>query len=474
LDRLEKYDVAVLSGTDKGSSSGGQKMKSILTTVIFFVVVLIFLQAQAGAFYVEVDDMVFSLGRVKVTGPLGYSETIFEGGARMLVYFEGDEGVADDDNGNGLDEVNAQIINFEMTSMTLLYGPIRLREHPGITTMGKIEEVTNDIPGILEVTQFSITGKAEMYFDMFFEVEMGGKLYYSDSPIRHWYLIEHKPPEDGFEFFQSLVTVQLVDTYGLPTGFALWFDWNTDNYAIETDVYESCTGEIEIWDMESLAEVVDVSGEITQVVFFEDVDEGSAYTDDFDRREEVQMGLQELGLKGMNPTLGSIRLTLKRDSISLGEIEETAANTFGILDIPPFTPTGTAANTMEVYFEVGMGLNLYVTFDPILLEGVMTHKPSISGEIFTSADYVRLYEVTGLPSQYSMRVAWLVLSPCVRCGDFDGDGLVDMLDYGEFAGKWKWSQSGVDQYNAADMNCDRVVGIQDLSDFILMWLGDCS
>ena len=108
----------------------------------------------------------------------------------------------------------------------------------------------------------------------------------------------------------------------------------------------------------------------------------------------------------MNTTLGSIRLALKRDSISLGEIEETAANTFGILDVPPFVSTGTAASTMEIYFEVGIGLNLYVTFDPILLEGVITHKPSISSEVFTSADYVRLYEVTVLPSQYSMRVSW--------------------------------------------------------------------
>ena len=125
-------------------------MKSIRTTVFFFVLFLIFLQTQAGAFYVEVDDMVFSLGRVKVTGPLGYSETIFEGGARMLVYYEGDEGVADDDNGNGLDEVNAQIINFDMPGMNLLYGPIRLREHPGITSMGKIEEVVIRLGAVVE------------------------------------------------------------------------------------------------------------------------------------------------------------------------------------------------------------------------------------------------------------------------------------------------------------------------------------
>jgi hypothetical protein len=128
---------------------------------------------------------------------------------------------------------------------------------------------------------------------------------------------------------------------------------------------------------------------------------------------------------------------------------------------------------MEVYFEVGMGLDLYLTFDPILLSGVITHKPSISGEIFTSADRARLYEVTGLPSPYSIGVPWLVLSPCGRCGDFDDNNLTDMLDYSEFAVNWQWSQSGVDQYNTADMNCDGAVNIHDLSDFVLMWFGDC-
>jgi hypothetical protein len=448
-------------------------MKSIRTTVFFFMVFLILFSAPAGAFYVEVDDMIFSLGRVKVLGPLGNSETVFEGGARMLVYFEGDEGVADDDNGNALEEVDAQIINFDMPGMNLMYGPIRLRERSEIMSMGVIEEVMNNTVGILDVPPFTAAGEADMDFDMFFEVEMGGRLYYSDSPIRMSLRIDHKPPEDGFEFFQGPETVQLVDAYGQYTGYALWFAWDMDYFAIETDVYESCVGEIEIRDKESLVEFADVSGQITQVVFFEDVDEGSAYSNDLDRLDEVLTGLQELELSGMNPTLGSIQLTLRRDSISLGEIEETAASTPGILDMPPFTSTGAATSTFEVYFEVEMGGILYLTVEPILLSGVITHKPSISGEIFTSSDYVRLYEVTGLPSPYSIGVPWLVLSPCVRCGDFDGSGLVDMLDYGEFAGEWEWNQSGIDLYNAADMDCDGVVNIQDLSEFVLTWLGGC-
>jgi hypothetical protein len=448
-------------------------MKSIQTAIIFFVVILVIFSMQAGAFSVEVDDMEFSLGRVIVIGPLGGSETLFEGGATMNVYFEGDEGVAYDHDNNGYDEVDAQIINFGMTGMSLLYGPIRLREHPDIASMGELEEMVNIVPGTLDVPPFSSTGEVKMYFDMFFEVEIGGVLYYSDSPIRNLYQIDHKPPENGFEFFQGPETIQLVDGSGLPTGLALYFAWDTDNYAIETDVYESCTAKIEIRDMERLVEFVNVTGEITQVVFFEDIDEGSAYSNDGDHREEVQTGLQELVLQGRSTALGWINMRLKRDSVSLGDIEEMTVGTFGVLDIPPFTPTGIAGSTMEVYFEVGIEFAAFKTVEPILLSGVMTHKPSISGEVFTSTDRVRLVSMGGVPSPYSIGMSQLVLSPCVRCGDFDGDGFIGMLDYGEFAGEWEWNQSGIDLYNAADMDCDGSVGIGDLSDFVLVWMGGC-
>ena len=122
----------------------------------------------------------------------------------------------------------------------------------------------------------------------------------------------------------------------------------------------------------------------------------------------MQTGLQELVLQGRSTELGWINMRLKRDSISLGDIEEMTVGTSGVLDIPPFSPTGIAGSTIEVYFEVGIGFAAFKTVSPILLSGVMTHKPSISGEIFTSTDRVRLYSMGGVPSEFSIGVPWLV------------------------------------------------------------------
>ena len=134
---------------------------------------------------------------------------------------------------------------------------------------------------------------------------------------------------------------------------------------------------------------------------------------------------------------------------------------------------GTVTSTFEAYFDVEMGGNMYSTTVPIILGGLLWHKPSVSGEVFTSADRVRLVSVTGFPSPYTIGVPWLILSPCVRCGDIDSNGSTDMADFAEFAGDWLWTESGYDLYSAADMDCSGDVKLDDLADFVLTWLAGC-
>ena len=51
----------------------------------------------------------------------------------------------------------------------------------------------------------------------------------------------------------------------------------------------------------------------------------------------------ELNLMGMSPNLGPVHIRLNPNLPSLGEIEETANNTAGALDLPPFALAWSAA-----------------------------------------------------------------------------------------------------------------------------------
>ena len=58
---------------------------------------------------------------------------------------------------------------------------------------------------------------------------------------------------------------------------------------------------------------------------------------------------------------------------------------------------------------------------------------------------------------------------CVTCGDFDGDGIVDSTDLGQFSRNWL----SAEELNMADLNCDGVVDCKDFARLANQWQDPC-
>jgi hypothetical protein len=117
-------------------------------------------------------------------------------------------------------------------------------------------------------------------------------------------------------------------------------------------------------------------------------------------REEVTSELVSLNLLGMDPIVGQVRMNLNANMASIGQIEERANNTPGILDIPPFTATGDADSFFDVFFQIelqSIGMVL-LTNQPIRLTSVITNLPPVGDYSDISQTKVELLDQNGQPT----------------------------------------------------------------------------
>jgi hypothetical protein len=192
--------------------------------------------------------------------------------------------------------------------------------------------------------------------------------------------------------------------------------------AVEVDVIDLGLCAIEIVYPDGTVEIVPVSGPATQAVFFEGPLYGDAYDDDGDGRDEVRTQLINLSLTGVSPSLGPVSLSLNSTFPSFGGIAEHVNNTPGLLDLPPFTLTGSADSFFDVFLQTDMGGMTQFTDFPVRLTAVITHKPPAPGEAYTGGPPVQLIGEDGSPTGF-----WLAFVPC-PCSDADGDGVCDDVD----------------------------------------------
>jgi hypothetical protein len=88
-----------------------------------------------------------------------------------------------DKDGDGLDEINTEIVYFQLTG-----GGIKVSESPTQASNGLIEEQANVMSGQLDFP-------ANSFFDVFFEVDVGGGvILHNDVPFRVQCKIEEIPP----------------------------------------------------------------------------------------------------------------------------------------------------------------------------------------------------------------------------------------------------------------------------------------
>ena len=164
---------------------------------------------------------------------------------------------------------------------------------------------------------------------------------------------------------------------------------------IETDIFPTTTASVHI-EAGSLGcpggETVNLTGPTTV-----NVDLGALADVDGNGREQVPIEMVQLQLTGTSVCYGPVAVSLRDPSKhphrrTTGEIEETANNTPGTLDVPPFTGTGTASSFFDVFFEVqAAGLTLH-NHTPKHMESVITHKPPNPGDHYDNPDVIQLYD----------------------------------------------------------------------------------
>ncbi len=98
---------------------------------------------------------------INLTGPTGHD-----------VFFEGpSEGDAFDDDLNGLDEVETEMVALNLTG-TSSTGPVTLTHSPVQDSPGMMEDLVNNTPGTLDIQPFRPSGSVDSFFDVFFEIDI--------------------------------------------------------------------------------------------------------------------------------------------------------------------------------------------------------------------------------------------------------------------------------------------------------------
>ena len=169
---------------------------------------------------VEVDNFPNAWAEVQMVTPLGTETVELTGPAKQEVYFEGPVmGEAYDDDGDGKDEVETEMVSMSLTGMSSM-GPIKMRLRTSSPASGEIEEHTNNTPGVLDTRPFVATGlyNCDSFFDLYFEIEVGGGTYTTEKPKRLAGVISHKPPAPC-ELLENDENTAVYDAAGNPTGF---------------------------------------------------------------------------------------------------------------------------------------------------------------------------------------------------------------------------------------------------------------
>jgi len=124
-----------------------------------------------------------------------------------------------DNDLDGREEVQTEMVQLTC-GLSPRLGPVHVRLNPNLRSLGELEEATNNTPGVLDVKPFTTTGAADSFFDIFFEVEVGGQLFYTVVPKRMSSWITEKPPGPG-AVYENLEDIPLVTAQGQPTGYYL-------------------------------------------------------------------------------------------------------------------------------------------------------------------------------------------------------------------------------------------------------------
>jgi hypothetical protein len=192
--------------------------------------------------------------------------------------------------------------------------------------------------------------------------------------------------------------------------------------AVEIDQFDDVAAEIELTNPDGTLQSIPANGSAKTNVYFEGSNEGDASDSDGDGLDDVKTEMVALNLAGTAP-LGPFTIKLRAAPASTGEMEETANNTVGRLDVPPFTAVGMIDSFFDIYVEVTLGTNTFTTAKPLRVRGNLTHKPANPCDALIGQNTEPLIDAQGQPVGYRIKLSELVLVRCkLDWGDApDGD-----------------------------------------------------
>ncbi len=355
--------------------------------------------AQADPNFIEIDQFMHVLAEQQLEISDGSTEIIsLRGTAEIHVIFEGtQEGMADDDDGDTLEEVDANMVELNLSGMSS-FGPVQMRLSAARSSTGQMEEIRNFREGLLEVPPFG-AGYVESFFDIFFELDVAGQRLYGEGPMRCIGTLSHKPPAPG-DVYENQTQIRLLNEDGLWSGLRWGGGRLRLNPIVEVDVFENpiCLLDLEMPGGSRVT--IPMVGDSTEHVFFEGAVEGSAFDDDGNLLDEVRTEMVELNLRGYHSDLGPVNMRLNTDLPSTGRMEERTDYNTGVLDVPPFFKDGMVDSFFDIYFEIELptlGLTFHNT-DPLPWRGVLWHKPAGPRTVYEHLQNIQLFDEDGNPT----------------------------------------------------------------------------
>lgn len=369
---------------------------------------------------IEVDTFTSSVAEIELEIPgLG----IYIADLSGTQTWEVDLGSLGDSDGNLREEVQTEIVAMDLTGSHAGLGPISIGPYPSRPSTGQIEETANAIPGTLDIPPFAPHGSADAVFDAFFEIEISSQSFHNNAPLALSGVITHKPPAEG-EVLCSSGQVELFDENENPAGIIVNYFCNTPNAGtgpvieIEVDHFPDSEAQIQIVVPGGTVEVLDLSGPTTV-----EVNLTNPTDTDGNGQEQVPTEMVQLDLTGSSPALGNVTIRLSPTRRTVGEIEENVNNNPGLLDIPPFAPSGTADSFFDVFFEIEVpGIVLHNEDPARIVANDLTHKPPAEGETYCGDAQVQLYDENGNPVPFGLLTYCHTPNPEPDVGN-GGDGL---------------------------------------------------
>jgi hypothetical protein len=156
----------------------------------------------------------------------GWRESItLTGPTTVHVFFRGvTEGAANDSDGNGLDEVDTEMVDMQLAGNSAVFGRVLVTLNADKPSRGQIEEQVNNTPGTLDLPPFAPAGTAYSFFDVFFKVEVEAAfpchLLHNETPKHMKAKMTRVPPLPG-EPYEFPEMIPLVTETGASCGFII-------------------------------------------------------------------------------------------------------------------------------------------------------------------------------------------------------------------------------------------------------------